>query len=137
MIRIRCVHDGGLFIFRLDDSTGNLELIQELEVSSNGEDAGAEILVGPSGQFVYASSRGTGVVVVYKLEMDDTLVRVEEYSLGGTWPRSMAIRDNLMVVIDQYGDSVQVLTIDQETGKLKGGDLYTTPSQPSFVDFMD
>eukprot|EP00092_Neocalanus_flemingeri_P008116 GFUD01008756.1.p1 GENE.GFUD01008756.1~~GFUD01008756.1.p1 ORF type:complete len:351 (+),score=110.46 GFUD01008756.1:40-1092(+) len=124
-------------MFRLDDSTGNLELIGELEVSSNGEDTGAEILVGPSGQFVYASSRGTGVVVVYRLEENDTLVRVEEYNLGGIWPRSMAIRDNLMVVIDQFGDSVQVLTIDQETGKLQGGDLYTTPSQPSFVDFME
>ena len=117
--------------------TGNLELIQELELSSNGGDAGAEILVGPSGQFVYASSRGTGVVVVYRLEGDETLTRVEEYNLGGTWPRSMAIRDSMMVVIDQYGDSVQTLTIDQETGKLQGGGMYSTPSQPSFVDFMD
>ena len=49
----------------------------------------------------------------------------------------MAIRETMMVVIDQYGDSVQVLTIDQDTGKLQGGDLYTTPSQPSFVDFME
>ena len=129
-----------LGFFRLDDGTGDLELIQELEVSSNGEDTGAEILVGPSGQFVYASSRGTGVVVVYKLKMDDTLSRVQEYNLGGIWPRSMAIRDNLLVVIDQYGDSLEALTIDQETGKVlapEGNNMYATPSQPSFVDFMD
>ena len=75
--------------------------------------------------------------MVYKLESDNTLTRVEEYNLGGTWPRSMAIRDTMMVVIDQYGDSVQVLTIDQETGKLQGGALYKTPGGPSFVDFMD
>jgi len=124
-------------VYRVDEGTGNLELIQELELSSNGGDAGAEILVGPSGQFVYASSRGTGVVVVYRLEGDETLTRVEEYNLGGTWPRSMAIRDSMMVVIDQYGDSVQTLTIDQETGKLQGGAMYSTPSQPSFVDFLD
>ena len=104
--------------------TGDLELIQELEVSSNREDTGAD----------------TGVVVVYKLEMDDTLSRVQEYNLGGIWPRSMAIRDNLLVVIDQYGDSLEALTIDQETGKVlapEGNNMYATPSQPSFVDFMD
>jgi len=123
-------------VYRLDESTGNLELIQELELSSNGGDAGAEILVGPTGQFIYASSRGTGVVVVYRLE-GDTLTRVEEFNLIGSWPRSMAIRDSVMVVIDQYGDSVQVVTIDQETGRLQGGALYNTPSAPSFVDFMD
>ena len=42
------------------------DLLQELELSSTETDAGAEILVGPSGQFVYVSSRGTGVVVVYR-----------------------------------------------------------------------
>jgi 6-phosphogluconolactonase len=123
-------------VYRLDESTGSLELTQELQLSSAGGDAGAEILVGPSGKFVYASSRGTGVVVVYRLEDDDTLTRVEEFNLGGSWPRSMAIKDSMLVVIDQYGDSVQVLSIDQDTGKLQGGALYPTPSQPSFVDFM-
>ena len=74
--------------------------------------------------------------MVYRLE-GDTLTRVEEFNLIGSWPRSMAIRDSVMVVIDQYGDSVQVVTIDQETGRLQGGALYNTPSAPSFVDFMD
>jgi len=137
LVFLLCELQSLLQVYRLDDNTGSLELLQELEVSSNGDNTGGEILVGPSGQFVYASSRGTGVVVVYRLEADDTLVWVEEFNLEGIWPRSMAIRDNLMVVIDQFGDSVQVLTIDQETGKLEGGQLYPTPSQPSFVDFMD
>jgi len=135
-----CELQSFLQVYRLDDGSGDLELIQELEVSSNGDDTGAEILVGPSGEFLYASSRGTGVVVVYKLGMDDTLYREQEYNLGGIWPRSMAIRDNLLVVIDQYGDSLEALTIDQATGLLmapEGNNMYTTPSQPSFVDFMD
>jgi len=137
LVFLLCELQSWVQVYRLDESTGDLNLIQELALSSNGDDAGAEILVGPTGQFVYASSRGTGVVVVYKLEQDDTLTRVEEFLLSGTWPRSMAIKDNMMLVADQYGDSVQVVMIDQESGKLTGGDLYPTPSQPSFVDFMD
>ena len=117
----------------------NLE--QELELSSDPNDAGAEILVGPTGQFVYGSSRGTGVVVVYQLMDDNTLIKIQEYSLAGTWPRSMAIRDNQLVVIDQYGPSLQLLEIDPASGKINiNGDpdiVVSTPDGPSFVDFMD
>ena len=53
-------------VYRYDQTTGELELLQELELSSTQGDAGAEILVGTTGKFVYASSRGSGVVVVYR-----------------------------------------------------------------------
>ena len=53
-------------VYRYSGADGGLDLIQELQLSSTPGDAGAEILVGPTGEFVYASSRGTGVVVVYK-----------------------------------------------------------------------
>ena len=124
---------------RYDGSTGGLDLAQELELAGVDGDAGAEILVGPSGEYVYGSSRGSGVVVVYRLESDDTLTKVQEYKLAGTWPRSMAIRDSMMVVIDQYGDSVQLLSIDPSTGLLSGNPdhVWPTPPGPSFVDFMD
>merc|ERR1712066_677677 len=72
-------------VYRYDGSSGGLELLQELELSTTPGDAGAEILVGPTGEFVYASSRGTGVVVVYKLETD-SLVRLQEFQLSGSWP---------------------------------------------------
>ena len=50
----------------------------------------------------------------------------------------MAIRDNMMVVTDQHGDSLEVVHVDNVTGMLsQTGKIYSTPSQPSFVDFMD
>ena len=102
-------------------------------------DNGAEILVGPSGDYIYGSSRGTGVVIVYKLEEDDSLVKIQEYNLVGTWPRSMAIRDNLMVVVDQHGDSGQWLQIDPGTGMVGSSEdwVFETPPGPSFIDFLD
>ena len=75
-------------------------------MSSTHGDAGAEILAGPDGKYLYISSRGSGVVVVYKVQDDNTLARLQEFKLAGTWPRSMAIKDQMMLVIDQYGDNV-------------------------------
>ena len=91
------------------------DLAQEVELSSTDGDSGAEILVGPTGEFVYASSRGTGVVVVYRLEQDDSLTRIQEFKLNGTWPRSMAIMDTRLVVTDQKGGTLQLLAINPET----------------------
>ena len=96
-------------------------------------------MVDSQGKFVYGSSRGTGEVLVYKLQDDDTLAKIQTYNLNGTWPRSMAIRDNLMAVIDQKGNSLQLLEIDQATGMLSGRpyNIYPTPPEPAFVDFWN
>ena len=66
------------------------------------------------------------------------MVRLQEFQLSGTWPRSMAIRDNVMVVIDQHGDTMELVRVDNESGMLSStGKMITTPAGPSFVDFMD
>ena len=73
-----------------------------------------------------------------RIEFDDSLVRVQEHKLSGTWPRSFAIRDNVMVVVDQHGDSLEVIKVDNESGLLSStGTVVATPPQPSFVGFMD
>jgi len=138
LLFLLCELQSYLQVYRYDQTSGQLDLLQELELSSTPGDAGAEILVGSTGQFVYASSRGSGVVVVYRLESDDTLVRLQEHKLSGTWPRSVAIRDNVMVVVDQHGDSLEVIKVDNQSGLLSStGNIVATPPQPSFVDFMD
>jgi len=133
-----CELQSYLQVYRYD-GYGNFELAQELELSSSNGDVGAEILVSADGKFVYGSSRGTGVVLVYHLEADNSLIKIQEYNLAGVWPRSMAIRDNMMAVIDKNGPTVQLLEIDTITGMISGNpdNVYTTPVSPSFVDFMD
>ena len=123
---------------RYDETNGLFDKVQDLELSViEGEQFGAEILVDSSGQFVYGSSRGAGEVLVYKLQDDDTLTKIQTFNLSGIWPRSMAIRDNLMAVIDQHGDSLQLLEINPATGILSGNPdkIYSTPPGPTFVDF--
>ena len=61
-----CELQSYLQVYRLNQASGQFDLLQELELSSTPGDAGAEILVDSTGQFVYASSRGSGVVIVYR-----------------------------------------------------------------------
>jgi len=123
-------------VYRVDQATGTLELLQELEFPSGDEySAGAEILV--LGDYIYASSRGRGVIVVYKLDADDTMHKIQEFDVAGTWPRHMAFcKDGgMLALIDQKGDSVQVLAVDRETMLLSDGGVAATPPGPAFVTF--
>ena len=65
-------------------------------------------------------------------------MRLQEHKLSGTWPRSVAIRDSVMLVVDQHGDSLEVLRLDNQSGLLSStGMIVSTPPQPSFVGVMD
>ena len=69
---------------RLSVSDGSLEHVQSVELSPHAADYGAEIVLGAGGEHVYATSRGSGVVLVYQVEQEDRLVKVQEFYLGGT-----------------------------------------------------
>ena len=78
------------------------------------------------------------VVRCCRLEPNDSLVRVQEHQLAGSWPRGVAIRDSVMLVVDQHGDSLEVLRLDNQSGLLSStGNIVATPPQPSFVGVMD
>ena len=51
----------------------------------------------------------------------------------------MTIRGDIMLVTDKVGSTVQLLEIAQDTGMLSGdpNKVYSTPTNPTFVDFMD
>ena len=108
-----------------------------MELSPHAADYGAEIVLGAGGEHVYATSRGSGVVLVYRIEQEDRLVKVQEFYLQGTWPRHFAIKEDIMVVADQMGNSVQLVNINKDTGLLSGEDMVWIGNQPTFVCFVD
>ena len=122
---------------RLSVSDGSLEHVQSVQLSPHAADYGAEIVLGAGGEHVYATSRGSGMVLVYQIEQEDRLVKVQEFYLGGTWPRHFAIKEDIMVVADQKGDSVQLVNINKDTGMLSGEDMVWIGNQPTFVCFVD
>ena len=115
--------------------------LQELNVVGVSKTAAAEIILHPNREWIYVSSRGLGLVAVFHLAPDkEELTKVQEFNIQGTWPRSMALSPagDVLVVADQFSDSLQLLTVNPKDGKLsrKGQGVIKTPHQPSFVTFV-
>ena len=122
-------------VYKIDLTDGSLELVQEVALSPHPDDYGGEILL--AGGRVYASSRGSGVICVYNITLENKLVKIQDFYLGGSWPRHFAIKDQILLAADQRGDSVQLVNIDKDTGILWGGDMVGTENQPAFIIFLE
>ena len=63
-----CEQTSLVLLYTVDTATGALQLAAEAPLSSEAADYGAEIAWSEAGDRLYASSRGTGVVVVWALQ---------------------------------------------------------------------
>ena len=84
-------------------------------------DSGAEIVVHPSGRFVYTSQRGPDNIAVFARDAaTGRLTLVEHVASGGKTPRGFGIDPSgrWMLVGNQRSDSVGVFAIDAKTGRL-------------------
>lgn len=130
-------------VYAYDGETGDLLLLQKLPFSSTDSDVGAEILVGPTtpkGPTVYATSRGSGIVAVYQLDSTGAYELTQEFNLEGSWPRSIAIKEDIMLAIDKVGGTIQVVYIGQSgpmEGKLSAGPVLEAFSGVAYVMFYD
>ena len=139
-----CELENVLQVHSLDNKTGQLSLMKELSLVSVKNNAGAEIVLHHNRKWVYVSSRGVGTVVVFHLLDNDQVVeKVQEFRLTGTWPRHMSIykyedtKYKWLVVADQMGDHLEVLTVNQKDGTLTAaGPVVPTPPGPSWVNFQ-
>ena len=84
------------------------------------------------------SSRGdNGVILVYLIE-NDQLIKIQEYSLYGYNPTSIAIKENILIAVDGQTSIVEIAIIDEESGMLTAGDYNSTPNNPAyFVMFLN
>ena len=123
-----------LFLCRIEPD-GDLTETQRLPLSSHPGDYGAEILVNTAGDRLYASSRGSGVLLVYRIS-GDRLEREENmFNMAGSWPRHFALQDNILVTTDQRGAAAQIVHIDGR-GLLLPGKTFAVEEQPAFVTFI-
>lgn len=133
-----------LQVYGVDTRFGKLQLLQEVNLTSKASNAGAEIVLVEKGDDlnVYVSSRGVGIIEFFKMDgRTNKVERVQEFLLAGSWPRHMAIHPSqaFLAVGDQKGNSVQLVTLDERTGRLSAGATTTPgdgPVQPSFLEFL-
>ena len=139
-----CELQNYLEVYEFDVEYGNMTKLQEITLTSQKSNAGAEIVVVGSGVDlnIYVSSRGVGVIELFKIKgTEKKVTKEQEFLLAGTWPRHMTLHPShtLLAVGDQKGNSVELVNIDMETGQLSPGTTIQPgegPRQPSFLAFF-
>ena len=95
--------------------------IPTLPAGAEGDNSTAEVLVHPTGKFLYGSNRGHNSLVVYAIDpADGTLSLVEHESVRGDWPRNFRIDPTgaWLLVANRRTSNVVVFAIDGATGAL-------------------
>jgi len=127
--------------FTYDSKSGAMSEVQTigtLPESFTGKNTCAEIVVHPSGKFLYASNRGDDSVVTFAIDAEKgTLTNIGRTSTGGNVPRFFGIdpAGTFMVMCNQNSSSMPTATINPATGQLTAKDLIETPS-PTCAIFL-
>jgi 6-phosphogluconolactonase len=98
------------------------QTVSTLPDGFTGENLGAEIMVAPSGRFVYASNRGHDSVAIFAVgPATGQLSLVGHESTHGRGPRTFTIdpTGTLLLVANQDTDTVVTFWINQEAGTLR------------------
>ena len=98
------------------------QTVSTLPDGFTGENLGAEILVAPSGRFVYASNRGHDSMAIFAVgPATGQLSLVGHESTHGRGPRTFTIdpTSTLLLVANQDTDTVVTFWINQEAGTLR------------------
>ncbi len=129
-------------VFRYDPADGTLLPSQTVSMlPENFEEVSyaAEILVHPSGRYVYASNRGHDSIAVFKTDPETGRLSPVQYaSTRGAWPRNFGIdpTGKFLIAANQNSDNLVVFKIDSKTGQLEfSGKELSVPS-PVCVRFL-
>ncbi len=129
-------------VFAYDSRRGSLKELQTISAlpeAFKGKSYGAEVVVHPSGKFLYGSNRGHDSIAVFAIDpVKGTLAPVEYQPTGGKTPRHFAIdpTGRFLLVANQDSDNIVVFAIDANTGRLKAtGQVLQVPT-PACVAFV-
>jgi 6-phosphogluconolactonase len=128
--------------FSFDPANGALQPLQTISSLPKGfakESSGAEILVGRSGKFLYASNRGNDSIAVFAIDQQKgTLTSVEFVPTKGQSPRNFQIdpTGSLLFAGNEKSDTITAFRIDPRGGKLTLSGQPLDLSQPVCIRFV-
>ena len=111
-------------VLDLDQTTGVTkakQTISTLPEGFDGDNSTAEVLVHPSGRFLYCSNRGHDSIASFAIgQTTGELTATGRTSSGGNTPRNFGITPDgqYVVAANQQSNDVAVLKVDPDTGKL-------------------
>jgi 6-phosphogluconolactonase len=105
----------------------------------SGENYTAEVVVHPSGKFVYGSNRGHDSIAVFAVDpKNGSLTPVDHTPTQGRTPRNFGIdpTGKFLIAANQRSDNLVVFRIDAKTGKLSPTRQTIDVGSPVCVRFM-
>jgi 6-phosphogluconolactonase len=128
--------------FQYDAKRGVLTEIQTISALPEGytqTSYTSEVVVHPSGKFLYGSNRGHDSIVIYAIEpQTGRLSLIGHQPTGGRTPRNFALdpAGKFLLAANQNSDNIVVFRIDAQTGKLEQvGDPIAVPT-PVCIRFL-
>ena len=111
-------------VFDLDEATGTATLrqtVSTLPPEFSESNSTAEVLVHPSGKFLYCSNRGHDSIASFSIDQESgRLTATGRTSSGGNTPRNFGITPDgrYVVAANQHSNDVAVLKVDSVSGQL-------------------
>jgi len=129
-------------VYSYHSSDGAMVPIQKVPLLPSkfaGESTAAEVVLSPSGKFLYGSNRGDDSIAVFGIDSKTgTLTLIEHVSTGGKTPRSFAIDPSgeWLLAANQDSNNVVAFRIDRESGRLTSTRQSVEVNSPAMVDFV-
>ncbi|KAB2390276.1 lactonase family protein [Actinomadura montaniterrae] len=146
-------HPSGRTAYVLNELSGDLETLdwrdgtltprQRLALDSDaftGTKSGAELALSADGRFVYASSRGENVLVVFAADARTGLLTlVQRIPSGGLKPWSLTLHPGggWLLAANQASNTVTVFAVDRRKGTLTAAGAPVAFPAPACLTFFD
>jgi len=117
-----------------------IQTIPTLPEGFSGNNTTAEVLVHPSGKFLYGSNRGHDSIAVFAIdESTGKLAAKGQTPSGGKTPRNFGIDPSgkFLIAAHQNTDNLAVFKIDQETGAITPTGATAEVGSPVCVKFLN
>jgi len=131
--------DDTLSAYAYDEKLGRLSFVETKSTLPEGVDGStntcAEVVVAPSGKFVYGSNRGHDSIARFSIDTaTGKLTFIDTTPSGGNVPRSFTLSEDgkLMLVANESGN-VTSFSVDTKTGALTMLLSLDVPQKPQFV----
>jgi 6-phosphogluconolactonase len=123
-----------------DGAMAPLQTISSLPSGAAGSNTAAEIVLHPSGKFLYASNRGDdNSIAVFSVDpKKGTLTALEHVPTAGKTPRSFSIdpTGKWLLVANQDSNTVVTFRIDRESGRLTQTGQSINLNSPAMLEFV-
>ena len=134
--------EGGTIVsFDYEPLTGKLTRRQSLSTLPKdfaGTFYTSEIVVAPSGRFVYVANRFYDSIVCFRIEKDGALTKSGEDWARGDFPRHLAFSPagDFMYVCNQRNDEIATFAVNQTSGALNFTGQFTAAATPAILAFL-